>query len=120
MLDPIGFIVVSCVRGESGRFHAIGRCGDRAIRIGDTFTSIYLPDRADEIVSPGPDTRTEVRLHIVGVQAYQKMLSVLGEGMTGTIDLEGPDVNLVAPGAVLGDIEKPARATTTSTSESQV
>ena len=105
------FIIVATVdHGEeapAGRQRvAVGRCGDVPIRKGGHFRSIYryrkaastkdlgeLPVRTDE---------TAVDLVVVEIQAHNRSLDHLGEGMTGALFLSGDGLARIDKGWVVG------------------
>jgi hypothetical protein len=99
MSEPISFIVNGIVADDDTFFHAIGRCGDAAIRIGDVFETMYVPVRASDKTQLGPPQ--SVSLKVERIQAYQRQLDELGVGMTGTIDLRGNANRAVVPGTIL-------------------
>jgi hypothetical protein len=101
MCDPIGFIVNGIVTDSDTYFHIIGRCGDHAIQVGDEFDTVYAPAKSTEIDYPGLGQPLAVKLKIERIQAYQRELSTLSGGMTGTIDVRGQGLEHVVPGAVL-------------------
>jgi hypothetical protein len=102
MSDDIGFIVEYVVKDSENYFHAIGRCGDGPIQIGDEFIRIHAPSLRDRSTYKGMGESSPVKLRVERIQAYQRELSMLGQGMTGTIDLRGEGLNRVIPGSVLG------------------
>jgi len=97
--NQIGFIVRHIVQGEPGCIHVVGRCGDQPLRQGDVFDIVHLPARINDEPSLGP--AHPVRLSIIGIQSYERSLSELGGGMTGTINLEGSGAESLVPGAIL-------------------
>ena len=117
LANQIGFIVRHAVQDASGHFHVIGRCGDAAIRVGDTFSVLHIPDRvADDKPSVGASRsgqHTSVATH-----AYQPRLSELGGGLSGSIDLEGSGADELVPDAILepplrlGSQQTPVEAST--------
>jgi predicted Zn-dependent protease len=105
MESSIGFIVNGIVTDDETYWHVIGRCGDGSIRIGDVFESVDLPGAAAVESSESASWRP-VRLRVERIQAYQQEMSELGSGMTGTIDLCGTGLELLIPGAVLGEVNR--------------
>ncbi len=99
MADPITFIVNGIVADDDTFFHAIGRCGDSVIRIGDVFDTMLVPVRPSDKTQLGPPQT--VSLRVERIQAYQRQLDELGIGMTGTIDLRGNANRAVVPGTIL-------------------
>jgi hypothetical protein len=100
------FIVKATVSGESGHLNVIGRCGDIPIQLGDKFDVIYdyKPHKFPE-ESGRPPVRCHekpVSLHVVCIHAYQHSLPELGEGMTGSLAIEGDGADQVMPGWILG------------------
>ncbi|HUE73076.1 MAG TPA: hypothetical protein VMP01_19485 [Pirellulaceae bacterium] len=102
MADEIGFIVEYVVSDNEGYFHAVGRCGENPIHVGDQFHRIYAPAVIVRSSYQGLGEVSPVKLRVERIQAYQHQLEKLGQGMTGTIDLRGDGLNRVIPGAVLG------------------
>ena len=101
MAADIGFIIEYVVSDTGNHFHAIGRCGDFPIQVGDEFHKVYAPSVVLRNTYQGLGEPSPVNLRVERIQAYQHQLSKLGQGMTGTIDLRGEGVNKVIPGAVL-------------------
>ncbi len=98
------FLVSSFVQGE--HFTVIGRCGDLPICVGDTFDTLYrykrmkYPDEFDQ--EPIIEAKSPVILRVTCVHALGRSLDTLGEGMTGSLALEGDGLEKIAPGWVLG------------------
>ena len=109
MQNTIGFIVNSVVEGQSGHFHAIGRCGDEPIRVGDVFEIVRPAVPAGDLDAGELGGARAVHLRVERIQAYQRKLEELGSGMTGTLDLCGQGLELVKSGCVLGLATRPAR-----------
>lgn len=100
MTNPIGFIVHGVITDEESYFHAIGRCGDEPIHVGDMFDIVYPPAKPG---SEGESRQPQpVKFKVERIQAYQQLLPELSGGMTGTIDLRGQGLEFLGPGAVLG------------------
>jgi hypothetical protein len=101
---PIEFSVDGFVQGE--HFTVLGRCGDESIDLGDEFDAIYhlkkrrYPDEVGD--EPVREVEIPVRLRVVCIHAYLKSLPALGQGMTGSIAIEGAGLEYIAPGWVLG------------------
>jgi hypothetical protein len=102
MSDNVGFVIEYVVADNESYLHAIGRCGDYPIQIGDEFDRIYAPAIILRSAYQGLGEESPVKLRVERIQAYQHVLEELGRGMTGTIDLCGKGLNHVVPGAVLG------------------
>jgi hypothetical protein len=102
MSNDIGFIIEYVVSGSESYLHAIGRCGDYPIHVGDEFDRIHAPALILRDGYQGLGEASPVKLHVDRIEAYQRQLPTLGRGMTGTIDLRGEGLNRVIPGAVLG------------------
>jgi hypothetical protein len=102
MSEPIGFVIEYVVSDSDRYFHAIGRCGDRPIQVGDRFETIHAPAIILRGAYQGLGEASPVKLRVERIQAYQRQLDKLGEGMTGTVDLRGEGLDRVVPGAVLG------------------
>ena len=106
MHDQPEFIVKGIVEGESGRLHVIGRCGDRPIRVDDRFDCIYRNKPRESPLDAGrPPVRIVekmVALRVACIHAYQRSLPELGQGMTGSLALEGEGSEQVEAGWFLG------------------
>ena len=114
------FIVNNTVAGESGHLNVIGRCGDFPIQIDDKFDIVYdyMPHKFPE-ESGRPPVRCQekpVSLRVICIHAYQRSLPELGEGMTGSLALEGVGGDDVVPGWVLGRKEREMSPTPPRTS----
>jgi hypothetical protein len=102
--NPIEFIIDDFARGE--HFTAIGRCGDEPIRLGDEFDAIYrlkkrrYPDEMGD--EPIREEERPVSLKVSCIHAYGRSLPLLGQGMTGSIAVDGRGTELIAPGWILG------------------
>ena len=74
----------------------------KPIRIGDQFSAAirYKPFRYPDEVGDYPVRITEepAALRVVCIHAYERSLQMLGQGMTGSIVVEGDGLNHVAPG----------------------
>jgi hypothetical protein len=102
----------------------VGRCGDFPIRVGDVFDAVmrYKPRRtADELATP-PEREIEIpaSIRVVGVQAYGRSLKCLGEGMTGSLTVEGEGLEHLAPGWILGRRSEPLNGVAHETSSVHV
>jgi hypothetical protein len=101
MERKIEFLVKYTATGESDCFRVVGRCCGDAIRIGDSFDSIiyYFRDTHDAEGNrlSRRDHPAGFHLRVIRIYAYDQWLDVLGEGMTGTLDLEGTRSELVSP-----------------------
>ena len=97
------FIIAHYVPGE--HFTVIGRCGDLTIRIGDTFDTLARYKRPKTLEDYGREPVQEaeipVSIRVTCVHAYERSLEALGEGMTGSLALEGDGLEKIAPGWVL-------------------
>ncbi len=98
------FIVAGFVHGE--RFTVIGRCGDLPIHVGDRFDAAYrykrrrYPDEMGD--EPVREVEKPAAIRVVSIHAYEMCLPTLGEGMTGSLTLEGDGLQYLAPGWILG------------------
>jgi len=102
MSNDVGFIVEYVVSADQSQLHAIGRCGECPIHVGDEFDRIHAPAVILREGYRGLGEASPVKLRVERIEAYQRQLATLGQGMTGTIDLRGDGLNRVIPGAVLG------------------
>ena len=98
------FIVVGLIDGD--HVTVLGRCGDAAIHVGDVFDAVfrYKHRRFPEEMGDEPVREVEkpAALRVVCIHAFEMSLETLGEGMTGSLTLEGEGLDYVAPGWVLG------------------
>jgi hypothetical protein len=98
------FIVDGIVDGES--LTVIGRCGDAPIRVGEVFDAVYRNKRRrypDELGDePVREVEKPAAIRVVCIHAYEKSLTTLGEGMTGSLALDGDGLQYLAPGWILG------------------
>ena len=98
------FIVVGFVQGE--HFTVIGRCGDVPIHVGDVFDAVFRYKRRrypDELGDePVREVEKPAAIRVVCIHAYERSLKTLGEGMTGSLTLEGDGLQYLAPGWILG------------------
>ena len=98
------FIVVGLVQGDP--FTVIGRCGDVAIHVGDVFDAVYrykhrrYPDELGN--EPIREAEKPATIRVLCIHAYERSLVALGEGMTGSLTLEGDGLEYLAPGWILG------------------
>ena len=103
------FLVDFVVTGESGLTTAIGRCGDEPIQVGQIFDAVYrykprrYPDQLGD--APVREVENTAGLRVVCIHAYELSLPLLGQGMTGSLVVEGEGLDLVVPGSVLGHAE---------------
>ncbi len=102
MSDAIGFIVEGVVTDSDTYYHLIGRCCDIPIHIGDRFEVAYAPAKPIGRDYPGLGVAGSVKLRVERIQSYQRQLEMLGEGMTGTIDVRGEGLNRVEPPSLSG------------------
>jgi hypothetical protein len=116
MIGPFEFIVDGYDIGQ--HFTVIGCAGDQLIRIGDEFDALYRYKRpvyphgfGDE---PVRVVEKPVSLRVVCIHSYGKSLEMLGQGMTGSLALEGQGYEQITTGWVLGRREpsETAQATT--------
>ncbi len=98
------FIVAGLVQVE--HFTVMGRCGDEPIRVGDRFDAAYRyePRKYPEEFGDEPVREEEkpVSLRVFCIHAYGRSLDALGEGMTGSLVLQGDGLDQIEPGWVLG------------------
>jgi hypothetical protein len=92
---------------DVGRSIALGRCGDVPIHVGDVFDLVYRNKRRRYPDEMGDDPVREVEkpaaIRVVGIHAYEMCLDTMGEGMTGSLTLEGDGLQYLAPGWILGE-----------------
>jgi hypothetical protein len=105
MIDnELQFIVDGFVHRE--RFTVVGRCGDRPIHVGDVFDAVYRYKRRrypDELGDePIREIEKPAAIRVISIHAYERCLQALGEGMTGSLTLEGGGPQYLAPGWILG------------------
>jgi hypothetical protein len=98
------FIVVGLVDGD--HISVIGRCGDAPINVGDVFDAVYrykhrrYPDEMGN--EPVREIEKPAALRVMCIHAYEMSLDALGEGMTGSLTLDGDGLEYLAPGWILG------------------
>jgi hypothetical protein len=101
----VEFIVAGTVDG-SHFCSIIGRCGDAPIPVGHVFDAVYRNKRRRRPDELGDDPVREVEkpasIRVVGIHAYERCLKTLGQGMTGSLTLEGDGLQYLAPGWILG------------------
>ena len=105
------FIVVGVVQGD--HFTVLGLCGDVPIHVGDVFDAVYRYKRRrspDELGDkPVREVEEPVAIRVVCIHVYDLSLEMLGQGMTGSLVLEGDGLQFLAPGWILGrKCENPA------------
>jgi hypothetical protein len=105
MIDrELMFIVDGVVLGE--RFTVLGRGGDAPIYIGEVFDAVYRNKRRHYPDDLGDEPVREVErpaaIRVVCIHAYERSLNALGEGMSGSLTLEGEGLQYIAPGWTLG------------------
>jgi hypothetical protein len=101
--DKLQFIVVGVVNGE--QFTVLGRCGDLPIHVGELFDAVYRYNRRsrDQLGDePVREIEKPAAIRVVCIHAYERSLMALGEGMTGSLTLEGDGLQYLAPGWILG------------------
>jgi hypothetical protein len=101
MIDKeLQFIVDGYVPGE--RFTVVGRCGDMPIHVGDTFDAGYryrhrrYPDELGD--EPIREVEKPSAIRVISIHAYERCLQTLGQGMTGSLSIEGDGLEYIAPG----------------------
>ena len=106
MNEPdLEFVVSEYVAGNPGSHTVIGRCGDRPIRLGDDFNLAFrakhrrYPDEIGNRLER--EAERPVELRVEHIHAYGRCLEMLGQGMTGAIELSGPDAEKIEPGWTL-------------------
>jgi len=98
------FIVVGVVQGE--HFTVVGRCGGVPIHVGGVFEAVYrykplrYPDELGD--KPVREVEKPAAIRVVCIHAYERSRSVMGEGMTGSLTLDGDGLQYLAPGWILG------------------
>lgn len=112
------FVVCGYVSGESGKHTVIGRCGDKAIRLGDVFlTAFRAKPRAYPTEMGNPlvrETERPVKLRVEHIHAYGRCLEMLGEGMTGALELSGAEADSLADGWTLITENNPQSASSSA------
>lgn len=98
------FVVDGIVDGAS--LTVIGRCGDAPIHVGEVFDAVYRNKRRrypDELGDePVREAEKPAAIRVVCIHAYERSLTTLGEGMTGSLTLAGDGLQYLAPGWILG------------------
>jgi hypothetical protein len=102
--NEMQFIVVGVVEGE--HFTVLGRCGDVPIHVGDVFDAVYRYKRRRSPDELGDDPVREVEkpaaIRVICIHALDRSLKMMGQGMTGSLSLEGEGLQFLAPGWILG------------------
>ena len=101
--DKLQFIVVGVDHGE--QFTVLGRCGDLPIHVGELFDAVYRYNRRSRAQlgdEPVREVEKPSAIRVVCIHAYERSLKALGEGMTGSLTLEGDGLQYLAPGWILG------------------
>ncbi len=100
------FVVVTHVDAPGERVIVVGRCGDVLIHVGELFDIVYRNKRRRYPDELGDDPVREVEkpaaIRVVCIHAYGQSLKALGQGMTGSLTLEGDGLQYIAPGWILG------------------
>lgn len=108
------FVISGDVTGESGKHTVSGRCGDKAIHLGDVFLTAFRAKPSNYPAEMGgPDVREverPVRLRVEHIHAYGQCLELLGEGMTGSLELSGAEAASLGPGWILVTENNPPSA----------
>ena len=121
MTNDIEFIVEFWEMGGTGRFTVFGRCGSVPIRLNDEFDAVYrykhrrYPDEVGD--EPVREVEKPASLRVVSIHAYEKSLSTMGQGMTGSLVIEGDGTQYIAAGWALGQRD-PAQATVSNKPQS--
>jgi hypothetical protein len=103
-VQQLMFIVDGFDHGE--HFTVLGHCGDAPIHVGDVFDAVYrnkrrrYPDQLGD--EPVREVEKPAAIRVVCIHAYERSLKALGEGMTGSLTLEGEGLQYLAPGWILG------------------
>jgi hypothetical protein len=99
------FIIVGVAQSGKERLTLIGRNGDASVRLGDTFDSLIRYKRRKFPEEMGDESvklaEMPVSLRVVDIQAYGRQMQSLGQGMTGSLAVEGEGIGSMAPGWVL-------------------
>ncbi len=103
--DQVEFIVVGTAPEEMGRITVIGRNGNRLIPLNETFDAMvrHRRRRIPEELGAEPVVEEErtIDVRVVAIHAYERSLEALGQGMTGSLSLEGQGVRWLTAGWVL-------------------
>jgi hypothetical protein len=100
------FIIKGIVEGESGRLTVVGRCGDDPVDVNDVFDIVFrnkqrrFPEESGQ--APVREEQKSIRLRVECIHAYDRSLRQLGQGMTGSLVLEGDGRDCLEPGWILG------------------
>jgi hypothetical protein len=102
--NELQFILVGVLRDE--RFTVLGRCGGVPIHVGDVFDAVYrykplrYPDQMGD--EPVREIKRPAAIRFICIHAFERSLMMMGEGMTGSLGLEGEGLQFLAPGWILG------------------
>ncbi len=97
------FFVAGYMDGDA--FRVVGRCGDIPIRVGDVFDAMY---RYKPYKDLGPDEdpirhkEMPASIRVLAINAINRDLPMLGQGMTGALTVEGEGIEDITSGWVLG------------------
>jgi len=120
--QEVGFIIDTVVQEES--LVILGRCGDAPIHVGEVFDAVfhYKPRRyPDESGSqPVRDLERPASIRVIGIESYKRSLDCLGEGMTGSLTIEGEGLEHLAPGWILGRKSEPVNGSAHENASSPV
>jgi hypothetical protein len=101
--EKVRFFVNGTVKGE--QHHVIGRCGDVPIRRGEVFQiacRYKQRQRLEDFATPPELVESiPISLRVLEIQAYDQTLDELGEGMTGSLVLDGDGWERICPGTIL-------------------
>lgn len=101
--NDLQFIVVGVVEGE--HFTVLGRCGDVPIQVGDVFDAVYRykrRSRAELGDEPVREIEKPAAIRVNYIYIFNKSTQMMGQGMTGSLSLEGEGLQFLAPGWILG------------------
>ena len=98
------FFVASFTQGQE--FHVIGRNGNSAIELGQTFDAIYRYEYRTSANRLNVDAirlaERPASIRVAGIFSFEREWDVLGQGMAARLTLEGEGIEHIGPGWVLG------------------
>jgi hypothetical protein len=102
--NELQYIVVGVIPAE--HFTVLGRCGDVSIHVGDVFDAVYrykplrYPDEMGD--EPVREIERPASIRVICIHAFERSIKMMGEGMTGSLILDGDGLEFLGPEWILG------------------